>query len=223
MTLPPRSTAPTVAGCRLVGCSVISEQPLRSRAVAGVSQHVSVCLGPVLASHDLHLSRLCLFHGIKDINLPCSRKNAGRRRSHPPPVVGRQATPLHRPHRDKRHAHANVNARIRHRRHLWTPTVVLGPRSALIGQQVATLPTATTAAPQAPTRPGSKASTPRLGASLPTHHASVPGSPSSSTQIGVLCRVLHHSRPAPKDDDQDTSAGRLLPHKKSALLLGGQH
>ena len=51
VTLPPRSTAPTVAGCRLVGCSVVSGRPLRSRAVAGVSLHVCVCLGPVLASH----------------------------------------------------------------------------------------------------------------------------------------------------------------------------
>ena len=51
VTLPPRSTAPTVAGCRLVGCSVVSGLPLRSRAVAGVSLHVCVCLGPVQASH----------------------------------------------------------------------------------------------------------------------------------------------------------------------------
>jgi hypothetical protein len=51
VTLPPRSTAPTVAGCRLVGCSVVSGRPPRSRAVAGVSLHVCVCLGPVLASH----------------------------------------------------------------------------------------------------------------------------------------------------------------------------
>ena len=50
VTLPPRSTAPTVAGCRLVGCSVVSGRPLRSRAVAGVSLHVCVGLGPVLAS-----------------------------------------------------------------------------------------------------------------------------------------------------------------------------
>jgi hypothetical protein len=49
-TLPPHSTAPAVAGCRLVGCSVVSGRPLRSRAVAGVSQHVCDCLGPVLAS-----------------------------------------------------------------------------------------------------------------------------------------------------------------------------
>jgi hypothetical protein len=34
-------------GC---GCSVVSGRPLRSRAVAGVSQHVSVGLGPVLVS-----------------------------------------------------------------------------------------------------------------------------------------------------------------------------
>jgi hypothetical protein len=51
VTLPPRSTASTVAGCRLVGCSVVSRWPLRSRAVAGVSLHVCVGLGPVLASH----------------------------------------------------------------------------------------------------------------------------------------------------------------------------
>ena len=51
VTLPPRSTAPAVAGCRLVSCSVVSGLPLRSRAVAGGSQHVCVCLGPVLASH----------------------------------------------------------------------------------------------------------------------------------------------------------------------------
>ena len=43
--------APTVAGCRLVDCSVVSGRALRSRAVAGVSLHVCVCLGPVLASH----------------------------------------------------------------------------------------------------------------------------------------------------------------------------
>ena len=43
VTLPPRSTAPTVAGCRLVGCSVVSGRSLRSHAVAGVSQHVCIC------------------------------------------------------------------------------------------------------------------------------------------------------------------------------------
>jgi hypothetical protein len=51
VTLPPRSTTPTVAGCCLVGCSVVSGRPLRSRAVAGLSRHVCVCLGPVLASY----------------------------------------------------------------------------------------------------------------------------------------------------------------------------
>jgi hypothetical protein len=51
VTLPPRSTAPTVAGCRLVGCSVVSGLPLRSRVVAGVSHLVCVGLVPVLASH----------------------------------------------------------------------------------------------------------------------------------------------------------------------------
>ena len=51
VTLPPSSTTPTVAGCRLVGCSVVSGRPLSSRAVTGVSLHVCVGLGPALASH----------------------------------------------------------------------------------------------------------------------------------------------------------------------------
>ncbi len=51
VTLQPHSTSPTVAGCRLVGCSVVSGRSLRSRAVTGVSLHICVCLGPVLASH----------------------------------------------------------------------------------------------------------------------------------------------------------------------------
>ena len=51
VTLPPRSTAPTVAGCRLVGCSVVRGLPLCSCAVTGMLRHVSVGLGPVLASH----------------------------------------------------------------------------------------------------------------------------------------------------------------------------
>jgi hypothetical protein len=51
VTLPSHSTAPTVAGCRLVGCSVFSGRPLCCHAVSGVSLHVCVCLGPVLASH----------------------------------------------------------------------------------------------------------------------------------------------------------------------------
>ena len=55
VTLPPRSTAPAVAGCRLVGCSVVSGLPLRSRDVVGVSRRVCVCLGPVLASHAMSL------------------------------------------------------------------------------------------------------------------------------------------------------------------------
>ncbi len=41
VTLQPRSTTPTVAGCRLVGCSVVSRLPLRSRTV-GVSLHAWV-------------------------------------------------------------------------------------------------------------------------------------------------------------------------------------
>ncbi len=103
-----------------------------------------------------------------------------------PPVVGRQVLPLHRPRRDPRHAHANANARIQHRLHLRIPTLVLGPRLSPSGPPAATPPTATAAALQEPTRHGSKASTPRLVASLPTHHTSVPRSPSSSTQVGVL-------------------------------------
>ncbi len=51
VTLPPSSTTSTVAGCRLVGCSVVIGRPLCSCAVEGVSLHVCVCLGPVLASH----------------------------------------------------------------------------------------------------------------------------------------------------------------------------
>jgi hypothetical protein len=34
VTLPPRSTAPAVAGCLLVGCGVVRGRPLRSRASA---------------------------------------------------------------------------------------------------------------------------------------------------------------------------------------------
>ena len=141
--------------------------------------------------------------------LPCSRTNGGRRRSHLPPEVGRQAPPLHRPRRDPRHAHANAltdsasspsadsngsfGTSVGAQR---TTTVVLGPRSAPSGPPAATPLTATAAAPQAPTRPGSKASTPRLVASLPTHHTSVPRSPSSSTQVGVLvsCAASQQTR-----------------------------
>jgi hypothetical protein len=36
-------------------CSVVRGRPLRSRAVAGVSLHVCICLGPVLASHATSL------------------------------------------------------------------------------------------------------------------------------------------------------------------------
>ena len=50
VTLPARSTSPAVVGCRLVGCSVVSGRPLRSRAVAGMSHRVCVGLGSVLAS-----------------------------------------------------------------------------------------------------------------------------------------------------------------------------
>jgi hypothetical protein len=55
VTLQPSSTTQTVAGCSLVGCSVVSGRPLRSRAVSGVLLHVCVCLGPVLASHATSL------------------------------------------------------------------------------------------------------------------------------------------------------------------------
>jgi hypothetical protein len=56
VTLQPRSTSPAVAGCRLVGYSVVSRRPLHSRDVAGVSQRVCVGLGPVLASRAPSLS-----------------------------------------------------------------------------------------------------------------------------------------------------------------------
>jgi len=51
VTLQPRSMVPAVTGCRLVVCSVVIGRTLRSRAMAGVSLHVCVGLGPVLASH----------------------------------------------------------------------------------------------------------------------------------------------------------------------------
>ena len=50
VTVPPRSTAPAVSGCRLVVCSVLSRLPLRSSVVTGVLKHVCIGLGPVLAS-----------------------------------------------------------------------------------------------------------------------------------------------------------------------------
>ena len=50
--LPPRSTAPVVVGCCLLGFSVIIGRPLHRRAVAGVSQRVRVGLRPVLVSRD---------------------------------------------------------------------------------------------------------------------------------------------------------------------------
>jgi len=46
VTLPPRSTAPAVAGCRLVGCSVVSGRSLRSRAVAGCRSASASAWGP---------------------------------------------------------------------------------------------------------------------------------------------------------------------------------
>ena len=39
VTLPSRSTAPAVSGCRLVGCSVVSGLPLRSRIAASRGQN----------------------------------------------------------------------------------------------------------------------------------------------------------------------------------------
>ena len=52
---------------------------------------------------------------------PCSGTKERERRSHPHPVGGRQALPLHPPRRDSRHAHGNAHARIRPRRHLRHP------------------------------------------------------------------------------------------------------
>ena len=45
VTLPTSSTEPAVAGCCLVGYSVVRGLPLRSRDVVGVSQSVRVVLG----------------------------------------------------------------------------------------------------------------------------------------------------------------------------------
>jgi hypothetical protein len=63
VTLPPRSTAQTVAGCHLVGCSVISRLPLRSRAVAGVMMIVLLLFlqkqNLVTDDDDRPLARLC--------------------------------------------------------------------------------------------------------------------------------------------------------------------
>jgi len=53
VTLQPCSTEPAVAGCRLVVCSGVSGRTLQSHDVTGVSQRVSVCLGPVLVSRAL--------------------------------------------------------------------------------------------------------------------------------------------------------------------------
>ena len=52
MTLQTQSTAPTVAGCCLVGCSVISGRSLCSHTVVGVSRHVCVCLGGVFGGEE---------------------------------------------------------------------------------------------------------------------------------------------------------------------------
>jgi hypothetical protein len=77
MRAAPDCRPPPTARHRLVGCSVVSGQPLHSRAVAGVSQHVSVGLGSVLVSRapsppaaaaaawrgrdgDLNMSHQCL-------------------------------------------------------------------------------------------------------------------------------------------------------------------
>jgi hypothetical protein len=46
VTLQTSSTASAVEGCCLVGCGVVSKQPLHSCNVAGVSNRVCVCLGP---------------------------------------------------------------------------------------------------------------------------------------------------------------------------------
>jgi hypothetical protein len=45
VTLQPCSTAPAVAGCRLVGCSTVSGQTLLSLAMTRVLHHVHFSLG----------------------------------------------------------------------------------------------------------------------------------------------------------------------------------
>jgi hypothetical protein len=44
-----------LADCLILCVEAVSGRPLRSLAVAGVSLHVCVCLGPVLASHATSL------------------------------------------------------------------------------------------------------------------------------------------------------------------------
>ena len=50
MILPTSSSTPAVAGCCLVGCSVVNGLTLCSHDVYGVSHHVLIGLGPVLES-----------------------------------------------------------------------------------------------------------------------------------------------------------------------------
>ena len=87
---------------------------------------------------------LCLSTGFLTGPRTAASMQQDERRTSPqlPPPGGCPAPP-HRPliRRDLRHAHANAHARIRHRLHLRTPTVVVGPRSAISGPQVATQPT----------------------------------------------------------------------------------
>ncbi len=54
VTLKTLSTEPPVAGCFLVGCSVVRGLPLRSRAVVGVSQPFCIGLVPAV-DHSLEL------------------------------------------------------------------------------------------------------------------------------------------------------------------------
>ncbi len=88
-------------------------------------------------------------------------------------------------------------ANSRPRRHLRTPTVVWGPRSAPRGPPTATPPTFVRGAPPTPSRFGSKASINSPQASLPTRRTLVPRSPRSLTtqvRVSVSCAASQPTR-----------------------------
>ena len=64
---------------------------------------------------------------------------------------GRHARPPHRPHRDPRHAYANANVWILHRRPLRAPTVTWGPQPVAVQRTPASAPKPTDSLAAAPT------------------------------------------------------------------------
>ena len=105
-----------------------------------------------------------------------------RRLSHRRLARGRQARPPHRPRREPRHAHANANVRILHRRPLLAPTVTWGPQPVAVQRAPITpKPTDSRAAAPTLTRTGSTTLT------APTVDTLVPRSPPIvPPQVGVL-------------------------------------